>query len=138
MRDIPELFDFDTGRAGTFPVQPDGTKLFRGIQRNDSWMRQEGYDVDAGTNHLRVLQMGIVDLKNEEWETITPAELDRRLRSQLYGPPRLPTALPPTLPVTHGFRTRDNGVGVMQITALAGDRPGVTLRYKLVERAHLE
>jgi predicted Ser/Thr protein kinase len=136
--EVADLFDFDRGQAGEFPTQPDGTKVFRGIERNPSWMVQTGYDIEAGTNHLRVLQMNIIDMKNEEWDTISPAEFERRLRSQIYLPPRLPTAPKPTLPVTHGFRTRNNSTGILQITALAGDRPGVTLRYKLIERAHFE
>jgi hypothetical protein len=135
---VTEMFDFDRGQAGEFPTQADGTKIFRGIERNSSWMIQNGFDVDASTNGLRVLQMTITDLKNEEWDTISAAELDRRLRTQIYLPPHLPSAPKPVLPVTHGFRTRDNGMGVLQITALSSNSTAVTLRYKLLERAHFE
>jgi hypothetical protein len=135
---VTEMFDFDNGKAGEFPTQPDGTKIFRGIERNPSWMIQHGFDVDAGTNELRVLQTTITDLKNEDWDGITAAELDRRLRTQIYLPPHLPSAPKPVLPVTHGFRTRDNGEGILQISALSSNSTTVTLRYKLLERAHFE
>jgi hypothetical protein len=135
---ITEMFDFDSGQAGEFPVQPDGTKFFRGIHRNSSWMVQHGYDVDAGTNELRVLQMTVTDLKNNDWDTITANEFERRMHAQIYMPQRLPSAPKPTLPVAHGFRTRDNAMGVLQITALSTDSTAVTLRYKLLKRAHFE
>jgi hypothetical protein len=132
---VTEMFDFDTGKAGAFPVQKDGTKFVDGIERNSSWMMRHGYDVDAGTDGLRVLQMSIVDLKSNEWDTVTPGQLDRLLRTQIYGPPLLPTPAA-ALPATHGFRTKTDGMGILQITSL--DKSAVTLRYKLIERAHLE
>ena len=133
-----EMFDFDKGQAGEFPVQKDGTKVVDGIERNASWMIRHGYDVDAGTNGLQVLQMRIIDLKSNEWDTITTTELDRRLRTQIYGPSRLPAAPDAALPVAHGFRTMSDGMGILQITALDKEKVAVTLRYKLIERAHFE
>lgn len=135
---VTELFDFDTGQAGEFPVQKDGTKVVDGIERNSSWMMRRGYDVDARTNGLQILRMNIVDLKNDEWDTMEAAELHRRLRTQIYGPPRLPAASSAALPIAHGFRTMSDGMGILQITALDRNQAAVTLRYKMIERAHFE
>jgi hypothetical protein len=133
-----EMFDFDAGQAGEFPVQKDGTKFYDGIERNPSWMMRHGYDADAGTNELRLLQMTIVDLKKDEWNTMTVKELDRLLHTRIYMPPRLPFAANTVLPVSYGFRTRDNRMGLLQITALSSNSATVTLRYKMLERAHFE
>jgi hypothetical protein len=135
---LTELFDFDQDQTGEFPTQNDGSKIVDGIERNAAWMIRHGFDVDAGTNELRPLQMRMLDLKNDEWDSISPAELQRRLGANHYQPPRLPSAPAAVLPVTHGFRTMSDGIGVLQITALDRNKPAVTLRYKLIERAHFE
>jgi hypothetical protein len=134
---LTEMFDFDTGKPGEFPTASDGTKKYRGIPRNTSWMRTHGFDVDAATNALEMVQMQIIDLKAEEWDKLTVQQFEEKLRVY-YGPPRLPSVPKPTLPVTHGFRTADGAIGMLQILGFDGDKAGVQLRYKLLERAHFE
>jgi predicted Ser/Thr protein kinase len=135
---ITELFDFETGMPGEFPSDQNKSKKLNGIERNPAWMLSHGYDVDAGTNELKLLQMEIVDLKQDEWEQLTPKELSERLRRQMYGPSRLPSTGGAALPVQYGFRTRDNTIGMLQLVAFDKAKAGVTVRYRLIERAHYE
>ena len=135
---ITELFDFDRGLAGVFPTGKDGTKFYHGIERNPSWSQNHGYDVDAGTNELRLLQMPIADITREEWDHLDPTEITERLNQRLYHPSRLPPLNNTKLPEFHAFRTRDNAMGLLQVLSFEEGRPGATVRYKLVERAHFE
>jgi hypothetical protein len=136
--EVMELFDLDTGRAGVFPTASDGTKTYRGVERNASWSRSRGFDVDAGTNELRLLQMGVADVSNAEWETLTPRQVEERLNRGMYGPPHLPSQPKVKLPVTHAFRTQDGGAGLLQILEFTKDGAGVNMRYKVIERVHFE
>jgi hypothetical protein len=45
------------------------------------------------------------------------------------------TRSPKTLPATFLFKTREGGVGVLQITGFTDNPPGVKIRYKLVQPA---
>jgi len=135
---ITELFDFHKGQPGVFPTSKDGTRMYNGIERNPAWSLDHGFDADAGTNELRLLQVAIADLTNEEWETLTPADLTDRLNRGLYMPPRLPSSPGAKPPLTYGFRTRDNTMGMLQILAFTQREAGATLRYKLMEPAHYE
>jgi predicted Ser/Thr protein kinase len=134
---VTEYFDFDKGVHGVFPTAPDGTQLYRNTYRNPSWARERGFDVEAGTNELRVMPMFICDLAASEWETISIPELEKKM-NVYYGPPVLPSTKNAKPPLTHGFKTAEGAMGILQITSLDPSQAGVHLRYKLIERAHLE
>jgi predicted Ser/Thr protein kinase len=132
------LFDFDSGR----PVA--STPEMRAMSQNkflqSSLAREMGVDVAAGSNELRLVEMGIADLAPSEWDRQRPTELAERLSRSLYGPSRLPAnrARNIPLPITYAFRTREHGLGMMQISGFAEDGLGVSLRYKMIEHAHFE
>jgi len=98
----------------------------------------QGAETEGGTNELRLLQMQMIDIKSEKWETMTPTELIERMGHELYGPPRMPSTPGAKPPLTHGFRTRQGNYGLLQITGFVKDQAGVQLRYKLMERAHFQ
>jgi hypothetical protein len=137
---ITELFDFDKGTHGEFPIAADGRKVYAGTERNPSWSVNHGFDVDAGTNGLSLLQLRISDVTSNEWGTLTVTQVVERLTRHYYGPERLPIAGDggPKLPSFHAFRTRDHGMGLLQINAVDPTRTNVTVRYKFIERAHFE
>ncbi len=134
---ITEYFDFDKGVHGVFPTAPDGTQLYRNTYRNPSWARERGFDVEAGTNELRVSPMFIADFAASEWNSISFPEFEKKL-NVYYGPKVLPATKNAKLPLTHGFKTQEGAMGLLQITAFDTNRPGAHLRYKLIERAHFE
>jgi predicted Ser/Thr protein kinase len=132
------LFDFDSGR----PVAP--TPEMREMSQNEflqsSLARKMGVDIAAGSNELRLVEMSITDLAPSEWDRQPSSDLAERLSRSMYGPSRLPAnrARNVPLPLTYAFRTREHGLGMMQITGFAENGPGVNLRYKMVEHAHFE
>jgi hypothetical protein len=134
---VAEYFDFDKGVAGVFPAAPDGTQLYRNTYRNPSWARERGFDVEAGTNEVRVAPMFIIDLQASEWDTLPIPDFERKM-SVYYGPPVLPSTKDATLPLTHGFKTAEGAMGILQVTGFDSNKAGVQLRYKLVERAHFK
>ncbi|HXG48820.1 MAG TPA: hypothetical protein VNO52_14435, partial [Methylomirabilota bacterium] len=134
---IAEYFDFDKGITGAFPTAPDGTRTDRNTHRNPAWAREQGFDVEALTNALRVERMLIIDLRSSDWDTLSIPEFEKRMNVH-YGPPVLPAGKDATLPLTHGFKTAQGAMGLMQITGLDAGAAGVRLRYKLIERAHFQ
>ena len=115
----------------------DGTKTYRNTYRNPAWPRENGFDVEASTNELRTPQVFIIDLQALDWDKITVPDFDKKM-TVYYGPPVPPSAKKAKLPLTHGFKTVEGATGIFQITGFDPDQAGVCLRYKLIERAHLE
>jgi hypothetical protein len=105
---------------------------------SQAWMLQRGFDAFAGVDQIGLAQMEIADLAGADWENLPPPELINRINRNLYAPPRLPSTQGALLPVTHGFRTRQGAVGILQIMAFDSSKPSVRLRYKIIQRAHFE
>jgi predicted Ser/Thr protein kinase len=134
---VTEYFDFDKGVSGAFPTAADGTKTYRNVYRNPSWSRENGFDVEAGTNELRTPQMFVIDLQPSDWDTISIPDFEKKM-NVYYGPPVLPSMKNAKLPLTHGFKTAEGALGILQITGFDPGKVGVHLRYKIIERARLE
>jgi hypothetical protein len=134
---ITEFFDFDKGVHGVFPTAADGTQTYRGTYRNPAWARENGFDVEAGTNELRTPQMFIIDLQESEWISLTIQDLEKRMRVY-YGPPVLPATRNAKLPLTYGFKTVEGAMGKFQITGFDESQAEVRLHYRVIERAHFE
>jgi hypothetical protein len=135
-----QLFDFDRGKPGALPVAAEPRPEVPTRFSESAYMRVEGFDVAAGTNELRLAEMGIADLAPSEWERQGPENLAERLNRNLYVPSRLPpsrSAKVP-LPLAYAFRTREQGLGMMQIIGFSTNGAGVSLRYKILEHAHFE
>jgi hypothetical protein len=134
---VTELFDLDKGVGGTFPAAADGTKSYRGVERNPSWIRSRGFDLDAAPDGLRTSQLIINDLKPGDWAERNVAEFDK-IMNYHYMPASLPPVPGTKLPALYGFRTAEGAMGMLQITAVETHKPRVLLRYKVVERARFE
>jgi predicted Ser/Thr protein kinase len=134
---VAELFDLDQGTAGVFPTAADGTRSYRGVERNPSWIRSRGFDLDATTNGLNTSQLMVNNLKPGDWDALGVAEFDKVMNYH-YSPAQLPSVPGAKLPDFYGFRTADGTMGMLQITGFDTNRAGVRLRYKLIERARFE
>lgn len=129
-RTFEELVDFDTGRTADFPPGQPGEPPFVGVGANVLWAQENGFDAVAGTDELQVLDMIGTSLTPAEWETLSPEALRQRLMEQ---PSRLRSLRPSPGhdgPATYGFRTREGGLGMVQLVALDPARPAVTVRFK--------
>lgn len=128
-RRFTELIDFDTGMTRSFPAS--GSTL----KDNASWMKQNGFDAAARAGEeLGVLDMDFVRLDNSDWERLDATELMKRIYQNYYHPN---VVTPENSTTTFGFRTREHSIGILQFVAFpAPGEPGLTLRYKLVQRSN--
>jgi hypothetical protein len=127
-----EVIDFDSMVTTNFPVPAvRPAHVFDGLGDNIRWMQENGFDAEAGTGELRPLDMDFVLLKDSDWSSMSAEEVQDKVYRNYYHPR---SVKPEPGSSTFGFRTREHGVGMLQIVKFAGDRPGVTLRYKMVQR----
>ncbi len=139
-RAFDELIDFDTGKTSGFPTAHPGGNPLAGIGEAVLWMKENGFDAAAGVGELQVANMEFVALENGDWETLTvPQLIDRLHNGSRFAPRDLRPAEPGLLPSTFAFRTRERGMGLLQLVAFNKPGIGATVRYKLVENpaAHL-
>jgi hypothetical protein len=97
-------------------------------------MERTGLDAVAGRGELLTRGMFCAAMENADWDSATPAQLTTKLHQATFLPHSLKPWKNGELPSTFAFRTREGGTGILQLLALAPDRPEVTLRYKLLER----
>jgi hypothetical protein len=132
-RSFTGVIDFDTGVTTNFTLG-----ALRGypaaVSNMDTRMQQNGFDAAAGvSDELQTLDMDFVLLENADWDTLSAAELTKRVYRNYYHPAKVK---PQNGSTTFGFRTREHGVGILRLVAYSGrGMPGTTLRYKLVQRA---
>ena len=141
---ISGLFDFDTGQSPVVPLEMNSkspAEVFTSM-----WASKQGVDALAHGEFLAVSGMGIADLAPSEWERQRPETLGERLSRKLYAPSMLPVhrgdrpyrEVFNSLPLSYAFRTRSDGLGMMQIRSVSEGQTNITVRYKMVERAHFE
>jgi uncharacterized RDD family membrane protein YckC/tRNA A-37 threonylcarbamoyl transferase component Bud32 len=130
------FLDFERGKILTPPPDLDAENDAAG-QR---WLAEAGADVRAqdlatGPELFSFEWGGCVfkELAPERWQSIEVSELaDEFSTGDLDS--KAGTRSPEALPATFLFRTREDGIGVLQIAGYTEDRRGVKIRYKFVPR----
>jgi hypothetical protein len=133
-----DFIDFDAGQVMVEPAGTNSNNFFQGMTEIVGWMERSGLDAAVGNRELQPLGMTFVALENEHWESLSPTELTTKLHQGAFRPNELKPWKNGELPSTFGFRTREGGTGILQLLVFEADRPGVTLRYKLIQRPTLE
>jgi hypothetical protein len=88
-------------------------------------------DASAGNGELQPVGMTFAALESNDWAKLSPRDLAARLHNGMF----IPASLQPLQNTsTFAFRTREGGTGLLQFVGFEPDRPGVSLRYKLVNR----
>ncbi len=132
------LLDLDTGRTGEFPADHRARKAanadvrFNGLAESVAWMRDQGFNAEARIGAIGLLAVRTVQLQPEDWDSLKPMELIERLdRDGSLADTRGEAS---RVPDTLGFQTlKPNGtVGMIEVLGYEKDRPGATVRYKLV------
>ena len=119
--------------SGTLHRGPDGLKDAKALH---DWMQATGVDalgmVGAPTRGLSGFDMVAMAVKSDQWE-VSISELEQTLA---MGKPGTPAEMSGKgeLPATYLFKTREGGMGVLQIVGFTNNPPGVKIRYKLVQR----
>ena len=134
------LIDFESGKL--FKV-PEGLKDSRGKESEVlKWVKETGVDA-AGDTEGPITSQGLQGFVNDlvarpavdGWNT-TPRELVATMGSLLPEPHGKARMFGKgALPATYFFKTRDGGMGVLQILGFTvGDPRGVKIRYKMLQK----
>jgi hypothetical protein len=129
------LLNFKTGELHAPP--PEIASATGDIHR---WAQREGLDAAVGVLNgdndvMTGFDMAALPAPAQCWEELAPAAAAARLEVQppsshsvmLYANgSRLETCV---------FRTRDGGIGILQLTGFVSEPPGLKIRYKFVDRA---
>ncbi len=127
-----EIIDFDTGVVTNFPPDLGGPNPFQNYS-NVVWMRQQGFDAGAGTGELWPVDVDFAVLDESDWDGLSVSGLTQRIYQNHFRPSQLKALADGRLPVTYGFRTRQGGIGILQLVAFAEGKTRATIRYKIRE-----
>lgn len=129
------LVDLDTGELFD---QPSGEAV-KGMS-GEEWMASKGIDAGCETNAaapgLWGMDMVVLPVSNEAWETASVEAIKSELRDGKPGSPAIMSSLG-GLPRTFYFATREGGKGILQITLHTEDEQGEAfeVRYRLISRS---
>jgi len=130
------LIDLDTSKLFTPPVN---LKPGDGTGNAKEWYVHNGIDAmgnsKTGIEGLVGVDVFALQVPGDRWtDSITPPEWEAL---QSADPKRRVPAMTGagTLPATYLFKTREGGIGILQILGLNTDPPGVRISYKLVQSA---
>jgi hypothetical protein len=126
-------FDLDKGTAISSSSLPQDVV----DSTFEDWMRQTGVDVTApaGSSPSLISRGGefiALPVQTSLWDSASAQEIERLIAE---ARPERKTAVMRSdgeLPATFVFRTREGGMGILQITGLTENPRGVKIRYKLV------
>jgi beta-lactamase regulating signal transducer with metallopeptidase domain/HEAT repeat protein len=129
-----KLLDVDTGKWGT------KADFGENDRETHKWVRDNGLDllgVNSGKEQgLLSFDVAVLPVKNVDWERLTAREVTaNRLLDQMEAN-KITSMMPmeaPDRPATYLFRTRENGIGILQIVDFTNNPKGVKIRYKIVE-----
>ena len=126
------LIDFDTGRLFSNPTEFNSREaLFRWIAENQIDAVSETKTSGPG---LYGFDMAAIPIANERWNTISPMELEEDLSIAKVGTPAFMSAMG-DLPVAYIFKTREGGMGVVQILEIQDNKKPrrIKIRYKMLQ-----
>ena len=135
------LIDLDAGMISSLPA----SIKFEDVLATQGWYRKTGIDVSGrarGWPSLCGRDLISHMVREDRWNNLTAAEVGDFVERYKppYGVPEgsgLGGSIGTDIP-TFLFKTREGGVGLLQITGLADDPRGVKIRYKLVQMANAQ
>jgi hypothetical protein len=130
------FIDFETGKI----ITPPPAMPLRNETVGYAWMVEQGVDANAQekTTGQKLWGRGSVftEVVPEHWDTITAEQVIRAIGiGHLNG--QATVRSPDAVPATFLFKTREGGMGVLQIVGFTdeADGPrGVDIRYKMVKK----
>ena len=127
-----ELLDLDTGWRVT------STTFGENDRETHAWIRDHYLDVlgvvEKGQIAVLCCDMAVLPVATNLWADVEATDIATN-RALAQMEPNKITAISPTLDKTdtHFFRTREGGLGILQITGFTDNPRGVKIRYKLVQ-----
>jgi serine/threonine protein kinase len=128
------LLNFKTGDLRTPPPEKDGQAV-----EVHGWARRQGLDAAVGilngdNDVMTGFDMVVLPVPDQCWEELKPAEAAVRLEGQPASSFVILFHANGSFPETCVFRTRDGGIGILQLTGYVSEPPGVKIRYKFVDK----
>ncbi len=134
------LIDLDAGKLYTPPQQLDPEKNREADPKKlVAWARQRGIDatgVKASEGILVGVDLVVAFVDEPSWESVTtPQQVRDALERAAHLSGDIPLIGGEDVPgdTLYAFRTREGGMGVLQIAGRGDDPPSVKIRYKLVQ-----
>jgi len=134
------LIDLDTGILFTLPP----SMKFDDSVATESWYRKTGVDVNGKTKgYPSLCGRNLISqlVRADRWDNLTAAELsdfvERNKQAYAFPGSALGGSVETDIP-TFLFKTREGGVGLLQLAGFADNPPGVKIRYKLVQNANAQ
>ncbi len=129
------FIDFDNDKLYSHPSDFHS----RAREQQETWKRENSIDASAtvseGAEGLWGEEMVIIPLANVEFDRMTPVSFRDVLQQATPGTPAVMTAIG-QLPKTYVFKTREGGMGLLQILEVQRKRSPhyIKIRYKMVPR----
>jgi protein involved in polysaccharide export with SLBB domain len=129
------LIDLESGKVVTPPQE-----VFQDTSQSIQWTKRNG--IDAGGSVAKIspgligFDMISIPVSNNLWDTATSKLL---METVSFCQPGNPISLvAKEIPATFIIKTREGGVGVLQITGFTHEPEGVRFRYKLLWKPALD
>ncbi|MBA7646149.1 hypothetical protein ES703_53911 [subsurface metagenome] len=129
------FIDFDNDKLYSQPSDFHS----RAREQQEAWKRENSIDASAtvseGAEGLWGEEMVIIPLADVEFDRMTPVSFRDVLQQATPGTPAVMTAIG-QLPKTYVFKTREGGMGLLQILEVQRKRSPhyIKIRYKMVPR----
>ena len=136
------VIDLDSGRLFSVPNQLRNTPTEGREKVVSEWYRKNGIDAGAdgsGQQHGLVgVEVKAAQVANERWETITEDDISQVLTEAPLKEHEGRVLMLRTnreVRATFAFKTREGGMGILQITGFTENPKSVKIRYKMVQTA---
>jgi serine/threonine protein kinase/tetratricopeptide (TPR) repeat protein len=128
------LLSFKTGELRTPP--PDNAGSIQEIYR---WAAEHNVDAKVGIqggddDGLYGFNLAALPAPNQCWDELTPVQAAARLDQQDSASFAILFHGHHSGRETCAFKTRDGGIGILQLAEYVSDPPGVKIRYKFVDK----
>ncbi len=128
------MIDLDTGKLYTPPTELDPEQNSQAdTKKLLAWVRQQGIDatgIKAQGGELQFIERVLAVVDKASWESVTQQQVRDALAEVVD--PSDKAVVGDTL---YAFRTREGGMGVLQVVGRGEESPSVKIRYKLVRTA---
>jgi beta-lactamase regulating signal transducer with metallopeptidase domain len=132
------LIDFDTGKLFTLPDAHPDNWTEKTPEEVMQWLIERGIDASGASRDtikgLLSEDMVFASMNNSYWDNVKP---DMLATNNLWeiGKPGRPAYMTGKgqLPATYIFKTREGGIGVLQITGFNENPKGINIRYKMLQ-----
>jgi serine/threonine protein kinase len=128
------MIDLDSGKVYTPPPELDPEQNpGADTQKLMAWVRQQGIDatgIKAQGGELQFIEPVLAIVDQSSWESVTPQQVRDTLAEVVD-----PSDKAVVGGDLYAFRTREGGIGVLQVVARGSDSPSVRIRYKLLRTA---